>query len=252
MSYDAKKSCWNCKNFGVRRDDGIFRCSMCSVNLSPEVRPIVVGDYVRWEHFVISLENWVEGEIVGIHGQIADILLFRVGSYVNRNVGSVRLFGLYPPTTIRRIPRPELDRIIHCQGYLNGKQCEATTRDSSATMEWRCSEHDVCTAFVGGSCMDWCGYCGCGSGMHKQPESVTNTLSRYTEYHMQPYDGLTVEQCLEHFQRWMREGGNRALTPSQLTAARELWSAQLRVKVEASESERKRREPSVIVDIEDY
>jgi len=60
-------------------------------------------------------------------------------------------------------------------------------------------------------------------------------------------DGRTVRECLDIFQRDMREGHatGRRLTPGQLTAARTAWSAALKAKaVEAAEKEHRR----VVVD----
>lgn len=50
------------------------------------------------------------------------------------------------------------------------------------------------------------------------------------------YDGITAEQCLELFCRIQRDDGvtAMAITPKQMAAARELWSAQLRARVSAA------------------
>lgn len=45
------------------------------------------------------------------------------------------------------------------------------------------------------------------------------------------YDGLTAERCLERYQQRQRSDGAIILTAPQLSAARELWSTQLRAKV---------------------
>lgn len=219
--------------------------SMCSMLLGD--RPIAIGDYVRWEYK--DVDKWAEGEVRGQADRLVSIMIdtcsdgrWEVSHGKQPTVGAVHVFGLFGSANVRRIPRPESVRVIHCQGYSNGKQCKATTRDPAAITGWRCPEHDV----------SWCGYFGRSSSTHERP---VGTLAKL-------YDGLTAEQCLERFQRWMqdkpingvrhrtREGGNRALTSVQLAAARELWSMQLRAKLYVSETERKRREPSVIVDME--
>jgi len=84
------------------------------------------------------------------------------------------------------------------------------------------------------------------------------------------YDGLCAAECLLRWQALQRDEGclyNRdnktrivlngrwndghELTPAQLAAARELWSAVLRAKVEASAERDQQREPRVLVEIDE-
>lgn len=72
-------------------------------------------------------------------------------------------------------------------------------------------------------------------------------------------DGITLRTLLECDQQAQREGAHtwqagsrRLFTPAQRNRVSCYWSAQLRAKVAASTAARKAREPSVVVDLEDW
>lgn len=78
----------------------------------------------------------------------------------------------------------------------------------------------------------------------KFPETMSEKLkARIREPAVAPvlYDGLTAERCLHAYSASQRIDYGHRLTASQLAAARDLWSAQLRAKLAASaEAERTR------------
>lgn len=71
-------------------------------------------------------------------------------------------------------------------------------------------------------------------------------------------DGITAAQCLKRHQLWQQFNdiatpiglARSPLTPAQLATACDLWSEQLRAKVAAQREADKRREASVVVDLE--
>lgn len=94
----------------------------------------------------------------------------------------------------------------------------------------------------------------------KVPQKVTSTkysrgpitVTRAQIVEATEYDGITGAECLKRFIQRVHQaditGTATALTPAQLSAARELWSLQLRAKVkESAERERNR----VVVDLQE-
>jgi hypothetical protein len=116
-----------------------------------------------------------------------------------------------------------------------------------------------------------------GAPMHGSDDEVKRPLAigdyvRKPRHAVELHDGLTAEQCLERMRARMGaadglldpaeipgwpagrsvaqelENGRLALTTIQIAAARDLWSAQLRARVTASEASERTQ---VVVDMQD-
>lgn len=223
-------------------------------------RPLEVGDLVRFD--LHKGDSWLEGHVTTLCTPVYGYAqIVPVGSspdlrcYVEQGSFTFQLDS----KNYRRIPRPVAEvkaetsgLLLRCQGLNSGRQCDETVRGHVGG--WRCPTHDACTTYHGGG--DWCMFCGRGPSIHRVDPAAAPSQVTVT------YDGLTAEECLERFITWQRgepvngvshrtrEGGNRPLLPAQLTAARELWSMQLRQRVEAAK-DRDRLQVVIGHDVED-
>lgn len=139
-------------------------------------RPLRPGDYVRWDHFMVSKHIWIEGVL----------------TYISRE-GSFECPG-------KRLVRIDVAR---SNWFALGSERSVLYGEGITLRLVDCCASDTAPA----------------------PGPVR-------------YDGLTAEQCLELYVERQQEHGDSAdcymMTPLQLAAARELWSAQLRAKREAA------------------
>ncbi len=250
-----------------------YKCAWCGADLGvfadgiADVRPVLtahagrcfmVGDWVRWEHGDVS-DNWVEGQITRLDSAAVDISISREGpSRTHR--GGVQPFGR---GRLRRIARPG-------QASMDGNRCSGCGLECAWSVISDGAQCNACRATTGlpplarkhgpggrgvaGPCDLDCAKC--AAERATAPTPPTPAL----------YDGLTAEQCLELWSQEQREGDDArcnncelikhehqlrrgrdceayeaSITPEQLTAARELWSAKLRQhQREAQERERLR------------
>jgi len=214
-------------------------------------RCFVVGDWVRWEHN----GDWLEGELRGLSSkrQVASVKISKARRAME--VGSTMEML---SCNVLRIPRPGQEvasgPLFRCQGYRDGKQCEARSGPPAA-FGYLCPEHDAPID---------------GDHAHfSYPLSIDDPIQ-------QPaptlYDGLTAEQCYARFRLRMAGSdrvihdadlpigktvaeeliaGRMSLTAAQLAAARTLWSAQLRAKIAASREAERLTVSCEVQDVED-
>lgn len=183
--------------------------------------PIQDGDYVRWTPKPRSDSgNWFEGTVVcrissGAGWMVNGLKVERIGEIEpwKRNIGSGVVIG------------QTVDPMVF-YGEVRKVERPSSQREIVTTTSTSASS-SVILAYV-----------------TPQPPPQ-----------LELYDGLTAQECLERFQQLHREdvcmwsGDGRFMTGKQKAAARELWSAQLRAKVEASK-ERDRLQVQIEVDCE--
>lgn len=249
-------------------------------------RSIAVGDPVRWDYgptgpFAMPT-NWAEGEVTAIDKYHATIRVERCG--LGKRVGQVIAFGIGPgvDSTIRRIPRPEvgaaqarpfragdkvrivrttttllhgaLGTLVHIDESEGGMPYRVTVDAEKDGYEWWCYEVEHADRPAAPPiCAPGC-QCGAHGLAAWLPVAATvhptvKEAGRYIEPPAQVLvDGLTPAQCLAEYS--LRQNGidrRAVLTPAQLAAAREEWSAALRAKVAASREADAAREPRVVV-----
>lgn len=203
-------------------------------------RPIAVGDYVRWE----MGERWVEGVVINPAEGIAEMTVERfhnwpayLGATRARPSGCGR---------VRRIPRP------------GTAQYEVRAQEAHREMYkwWHVMGADYAKRDDRADALMY--------AMQAMPPKIDLDKVFAELHHQKLYDGLTAMQC---YYRWSdnRACAERgaplpyALTPAQIAAGRRAyqidalneWSGDLRALVAASDADRKSREPSVLVQIED-
>lgn len=195
----------------------------------PEIR---IGDRVRWEFSARG--RWAEGWVVGI-SCLRQLFTLRVHACSERSwdlygepdpfPGSVHTFGVYrevrgdgPPATIRSIPGFSW----HPSWWEIGGRCHLC-----GAVEFPIDVEDDRNA---------------GQLASRAPDRVPD------------HDGLSGKECLRRFERRMHQadlgtaGTDTALTPSQIAAARELWSAGVRARVAGSAEKDEGSRVSVVVD----
>lgn len=104
-----------------------------------------------------------------------------------------------------------------------------------------------------GGLFQWTAQKKCDACLKVEPKAATRSVVPVAPRPVL-HDGLTSAQCLERFIVRQREsvlmwsGPGPSMTPAQLTAARTLWSQQLRAKVAATRSTDRAREVTVVVE----
>jgi hypothetical protein len=212
-------------------------------------RPIEVGDYVRWEY--PSRDVWAEGTVTEILSQNRDrptVINILVSDHSGGfhdcdpapHVGEGHTFGNHDrDTTLRRIPRPGAGE-QHAAAMV-GTRPGATTTGTAQAIQREIEEQ----RFARGSQHD----------PVRAGEVFREVFEPSQEAPPAPalVDGLTRAECLERFTLFSAHDDDRPpwgpdLTPSQLAAAREEWSAALRAKVDAAREQERNR---VRVEVQD-
>lgn len=190
-------------------------------------RPLRPGDYVRWEGVGDGWSLWLEGELMSLEHSQSTMMRHIARINVKRSrdftVGSTPAVVVGNGRTLRRCERAGWDRNpsvpfslttsggIEITGSVPAKECDACCIPGATAATGRCSHG------------------------HLYRSKVRDATPKHVPV---LYDGLTAEQCLELYVERQQEHGDSAdcymMTPRQLAAARELWSAQLRAKREAA------------------
>lgn len=201
-------------------------------------RCFVVGDWVRWEPKLCPLAGgWAEGVVERTGPVVINVSACSGMVHVGP---SVRIDPSMEPSELRRIPRPEPSAVWKCV-EANGNLSGLVGFTPASTPSPYATNADVAAHLNG---LGW------QVAWNDEPTPAPML-----------YDGLTAEQCLERWQLRQREEGampfsgqvryptrKTVLTASQLAAARELWSSQLRASIAAS---KERELTRVVVELQD-
>lgn len=245
-------------------------------------RPLRPGDYVRWDHFMVSKHVWIEGVLTHISREesfecpgrcparidVARSNWFALGSKIPVLYGkgiTLRLVGCgmsdwnpkgrdaaYALTDTGGIEIsgsvPWDDEIMKRQFKVSmGFSWRHLAIEDPSIRDGAYGLHSVCNA------------CCRPIVEPSTPRCPHGLIYRASIFDQVPgpvlYDGLTAEQCLELYVERQREHDSSAdcylMTEPQLAAARELWSAQLRAKREAAKEKERCAVTYCEVDSED-